>query len=111
MTIGYKILTTEQADALRGDQFAGAPADARDGYIHLSTAAQVTETLDKHFAGQTGLWLAMVDLALCGEALRWEVSRGGLLFPHLYGAFDMALVVALAPVERGADGGVVLPKL
>jgi uncharacterized protein (DUF952 family) len=109
MPIAYKILTSEQADALRHNNFAGAPADIRDGYIHLSTAAQVTETLEKHFAGQTGLWLAAIDLEKCGAELRWEVSRGEQIFPHFYGVLTMAQVPALAPMERAADGSLVLP--
>jgi uncharacterized protein (DUF952 family) len=109
MTIAYKILTSEEAGALRHNKFAGAAADIRDGYIHLSTAEQVPETLEKHFSGQTGLWLAAVDLQTCGAALRWEVSRGGQSFPHLYGRLTMALVVAMAPLARHEDGRVVLP--
>jgi len=110
MTLAYKILTTEEAEALREDAFRGAEVDVRDGYVHLSTAAQVAETLEKHFAGRTGLWLAAVDLEKCGDGLRWEVSRGGQLFPHFYGVLTMAAVVALAPVTRGDDGEVFLPS-
>lgn len=109
MTLAYKILTTIEAEALFSGAFAGAEVDVRDGFIHLSKAEQIAETLEKHFAGQSGLWLAAVDLERCGDALRWEVSRGGQLFPHLYGMLTMMVVVALAPLAQGEDGGVLLP--
>lgn len=110
MTIAYKILTPDQAEALRQGTFIGAPVDQQDGYIHLSTAEQLPETLAKHFAGQTALWLAAVDLDKCDATVRWEVSRNKQLFPHLYSAITMALVVALEPVARGPDGRLLLPR-
>ncbi|MFX7739942.1 DUF952 domain-containing protein, partial [Acinetobacter baumannii] len=73
--------------------FTGAPIDLADGYIHLSTADQVTETVDKHFAEQSGLWIAAVDLTKLGDAVKWEVSRGGALFPHLYATLSMDAVI------------------
>ncbi len=109
MPIAYKILTTDQANALRRNEFTGAPVDQKDGYIHLSTADQVAETLQKHFAGQTALWLAAVDLTRCADSLRWEVSRGNQLFPHLYGSLTMTMVTALAPVDHAPDGTLILP--
>ncbi len=91
----FKILTAEQWAAFQSAGiFAGAPVDLADGYIHLSAADQVQGTLDKHFAGQDGLVLAEVDLAALGDAVRWEVSRGGALFPHIYGPLPMAAVIA-----------------
>ena len=76
-TVAYKILTAPQmAELLEQAVFAGAPVDLADGYIHLSTAEQLSGTLDKHFAGQDGLHLAAVDLPALGDALRWEPSRG-----------------------------------
>jgi uncharacterized protein (DUF952 family) len=106
----YKVLTADQMQALEQDgRFAGAPIDLADGYVHLSTADQLTETVDKHFAGQTGLWVAAVDLAAQGERLRWEPSRGGQLFPHLYGPLLLETVVAYSPVAREHDGRVRLP--
>lgn len=69
--------------------FGGAPVDLADGYIHFSTAGQVAETAARHFAGQTGLVLAAIDADALGEALKWEPSRGGALFPHLYRALRM----------------------
>lgn len=102
--VAYKILTAGQWAALERDgTFAGAPVDLADGYVHLSTAAQAAETAAKHFAGQDGLVLAAVDLAAAGDAVRWEVSRGGALFPHLYAplARDLVLWAAPMPLEDG----------
>lgn len=81
----YKILTSEQWTTLETTgTFAGAPIDLADGYIHASTAKQAQETTDKHFAGQDGLILAALDSETYGEDLKWEVSRGGAEFPHIY---------------------------
>lgn len=89
----FKILTADQWAAWQAEGvFAGAPVDLADGYVHLSTAAQVQCTLDKHFAGQTGLVLAEVDLDALGGLIRWEESRSGALFPHVYGAIPLAAV-------------------
>jgi uncharacterized protein (DUF952 family) len=90
----YKILTAPQWAQFQSDGvFNGAPVDVADGYIHLSAADQLQGTLDKHFAGQAGLVIAEVDLAVLGDAVRWEVSRGGALFPHVYGPLPMAAVL------------------
>jgi uncharacterized protein (DUF952 family) len=94
----YKVLTSDQMAALLAEgSFAGAPVDLADGYIHLSTAEQLTGTLDKHFAGQDGLHIAAVDLALLGDAVRWEPSRGGQLFPHIYSALPLSAVLNHSP--------------
>ncbi|CAN5509678.1 DUF952 domain-containing protein [soil metagenome] len=108
--LAYKVLTASQMALLEADgAFAGAPVDLADGYIHLSTAAQLTETVDKHFAGQEDLHVAAVDLeAMSGEVV-WEVSRGGQEFPHLYAPLLLDEVVAYGPLERDADGTVKLP--
>lgn len=91
----FKILTADQwAQFSRDGVFHGAPVDLADGYIHLSAAEQLQGTLDKHFAGQGGLVIAEVDLSGFGEALKWEVSRGGALFPHLYAPLPLAAVVS-----------------
>jgi uncharacterized protein (DUF952 family) len=74
--------------------FMGAPVDLADGYIHLSAADQLADTLDKHFAGQKNLVIAKVDLAVLGTTLKWEVSRGGALFPHIYGPLRMSAVLS-----------------
>lgn len=99
MTVAYKILTADQwAHFQSKGAFTGAPVDLADGYIHMSTADQLGETLAKHFAGQTGLVIAMIDLTQLGDALKWEVSRGGALFPHYYGTLPIAAVVETKPV-------------
>jgi len=85
-------------------RFAGSPVDLRDGYIHFSTAAQVKETAARHFSGQAGLQLVAVSVAALGDALRWKPSRGGDLFPHLYGELPMSAVLSVAPLPLGADG-------
>lgn len=109
-TTAYKVLTGDQMAALARDgTFAGAPVDLADGYVHLSTAAQLTETVDRHFAGQDDLHVAAVDLVALGDRLRWEESRGGQIFPHLYGALTLDVVVAYGPLERAEDGTVRLP--
>ena len=95
----YKILGREAwAAAERAGRFEGAEIDLADGYIHLSTAAQAPETARVHFAGEADLVLLRIDAGALGEALKWEPSRGGQLFPHLYGALDCALVEAVTPI-------------
>lgn len=108
-TTAYKVLTAEQMAALETGVFTGAPVDLADGYIHLSTAAQLTETVDKHFAGQSDLWVAAVDLSALGDAIKWEESRGGALFPHIYAPLPLSAVVAYSPLERDENGAVRLP--
>ncbi|HEX7849895.1 MAG TPA: DUF952 domain-containing protein [Sphingomonas sp.] len=105
----YKVLTADQMRDFEADRFVGAPIDLADGYIHLSTRDQLTETVDKHFAGQSDLWVAAVDLAALEETLRWEESRGGALFPHIYGAMPLDTVIAYGPLDRDDDGTVKLP--
>ena len=93
-TNAFKILTADQWAQFEADGvFHGAPIDLADGYIHLSTADHVQGTLDKHFAGQTELVIAEIDLEALGDAVRWEVSRRGALFPHVYGALPMSAVI------------------
>ncbi len=106
----YKVLTGEQMAALERDgRFDGAPVDLADGYIHLSTADQLAETVDKHFAGQSDLHVAAVDLGSFDDSLKWEPSRGGALFPHLYGPLLLETVIAYGPLERDKGGEVKLP--
>jgi uncharacterized protein (DUF952 family) len=110
--IAYKILLPSEWTALvRDGGFAGAPVDVADGFIHMSTATQLDETLRKHFSGLDGLWIAAVDLAALGALVRWEPSRGGALFPHLYGHLPLSAVVAHGRLERHEDGAVRLPGL
>jgi len=106
----YKVLTADQMTALEKEgSFAGAPVDLADGYIHLSTEAQLRETLDRHFAGQDGLWLAAVDLEVLGEVVKWEPSRGGQLFPHIYGPLPLDAVTAYSELHYEPDGSLRLP--
>jgi uncharacterized protein (DUF952 family) len=92
-------------------RFTGAPVDVADGFIHFSTTAQARETAAKHFAGQAGLLLVAIDGAQLGDALKYEVSRGGALFPHLYGPLDLEAVVRVQPLRLGADGMHEFPAL
>ncbi len=92
-----KVLTTPLLETLLQDGvLAGAPVDLADGFVHLSAPEQVEETLARHFAGQRDLWLVTLDAATLGDALRWEPSRGGALFPHLYAPLRWSDVVAVA---------------
>lgn len=101
----YKILReAEWRGFLAEGRFAGAPVDLADGFIHFSKADQVEETARKHFAGLTGLVLVAVNPAMLGEALKYEVSRGGALFPHYFGTLDMAHVAWSKPLPLGPDG-------
>ncbi|MFZ2996206.1 DUF952 domain-containing protein [Sphingobium sp.] len=89
----YKILTAEQYAQFKADGvFHGAPVDLTDGYIHMSTREQAAETAAKHFAGQDRLVMAMIDLAAVRDAIKWEESRGGALFPHLYAPLPISAV-------------------
>jgi uncharacterized protein (DUF952 family) len=106
----YKILRQDEWAALQSrGETAGAPIDEADGYIHFSTAEQLRETLDKHFAGAEGLVLAALEADALGEALKWEPSRGGALFPHLYGPLRRADILWVQPVPLTPDGHV-LPE-
>jgi uncharacterized protein (DUF952 family) len=108
----YKICDAAawRAAELAGE-FAGAPVDLADGYIHFSIADQVAETAAKHFAGQRDLVLVTVDGDSLGAALKWEPSRGGALFPHLYGKLPLTAVRWVKPLPLGPDGRHVFPTL
>jgi uncharacterized protein (DUF952 family) len=96
----YKILRPEEWDVLRNTgEFTGAPIDIDDGFIHLSKAEQVRETAAKHFADAGDLYLIGVETDGLGDELRWEVSRGGALFPHLYRMLRLDDVAFDAPLE------------
>ena len=100
----YKILTADQwAELQANGASAGAPIDVDDGFIHFSLAEQLAETAAKHFKDQSGLMLLAMDVATLGEALRWEPSRGGDLFPHLYGQLmlDNVMWNKPLPLENG----------
>lgn len=102
----YKILPQELwQEALKKGRFDGAAIDLADGFIHLSTAAQVVETARLHFAGQEGLLLIAVDVESLGSGLRFEPSRGGDLFPHLYASLTLDAVVWERPLPWDAAEG------
>ena len=105
MTIIYKIVTAKLwQDAIGIGSLQGAPVDLTDGYIHLSTFEQVRETARKHFSGQSDLILVAVDEDALGNALKYEPSRGGDLFPHLYGPLPVSAVVWAKPLQLDASG-------
>ena len=111
VTVIYKICPVLLwREAERGRVFRGSEVDIRDGFIHFSTAAQAVETAAKHFAGQRDLVLVSVDANKL-EKLKWEPSRGGALFPHLYGELDIAAVTRVDPLPLGADGSHKFPPL
>ncbi len=97
------------AAARRAGHYVGSADDQRDGFIHLSTAAQVTASAAKHRAGVPDLMLLWVRANALGAALRWEPSRGGALFPHLYGPLPVACVHRTDPLPLGPDGAHVFP--
>ncbi|NNU17274.1 DUF952 domain-containing protein [Parvularcula sp. ZS-1/3] len=108
----YKIFRPAEWEALKADgETIGAPIDIEDGYIHFSTAAQTGETLAKHFRGAGPLVLAFVDTSALPDALRWEPSRGGQLFPHLYAKLPLAAVVRSERLVPGEDGAHRIPEL
>lgn len=95
-TTAFKVLTAQQWAAFERERvFRGAPVDVEDGYIHLSTAAQLDATIARYFADQSELMIAEVDLIRFGDAVRWEPARGGQLFPHLYTELPIEAVISL----------------
>ncbi len=113
----YKLLSgAEWRAAQAAGEFRGSAVDLADGYVHFSTAEQVVETAVRYFSGQTDLALLTVDTAALGDNLRWEPSRGGALFPHLYAALPLSAVVADValpgdePVDRAVTGAIQQPS-
>ncbi len=101
----YKVVAAEiWRQAVLDGQFQGAGIDLRDGFIHLSAPDQVIETVETHFAGQEGLLLITVDATRLGSDLRWESSRAGALFPHLYGVIPMSAVERTDPLPVDETG-------
>ncbi len=96
-------------EAMEKGSFTGSPVDVKDGFIHFSTRAQVRETVAKHFAGVTDL--VLVAVAITGLELRWEPSRDGDLFPHLYDELPLGAVRWVRPLPLGADGVHEFPEL
>ena len=107
----HKICTADEWRAAVADGvFRGSPADLRDGFVHFSTAEQMGETAARYFAGQVDLVLVAFDDAALGPGLRYEPSRGGDLFPHLYGPLDPATALWAEPLPLGGDGVHVFPE-
>lgn len=105
MTLIYKIVPKDLwREAEAAGRFDGAPVDHADGFIHFSDASQVRETAAKHFANESDLLLVAVEAAALGAALKWEVSRGGALFPHLYAPLDPASAAFVVELPLGPDG-------
>jgi uncharacterized protein (DUF952 family) len=112
MSTIYKISPRQAWDlAEKSGTFTGAPVDIADGYIHFSAAHQVSDTAVKYFRDQPDLILAAIDTAGLGEALKWEPSRGGDLFPHLYGPLPMSAVLSVIPLQLAPDGAPIIPEL
>lgn len=112
LRIIYKICPASAwREAERQGIYRGSADDRRDGFIHFSTAAQVPGTLAKHYAGQSGLFLIAVDADMLGDPLRYEPSRGGDLFPHLYGELDTGDVLTIHELRMRADGSHDIPVL
>ena len=108
----YKIVPAALwRDAQTAGVFRGSEVDRRDGFIHFSTASQVAETAAKHFAGQRDLLLVRVDAARLGPALKWEASRGGALFPHLYGTLDVKIAGKVENLPLSDTGQHAFPPL
>lgn len=107
----YKICSSAMLqEAMERGRFVGSADDARDGFIHLSAGHQVAGTLAKYFAGQRDLLLLAVDPDRLGERLRWETSRGGELFPHLYGPLNLDHVISVEALVLQEDGSHRLPS-
>jgi uncharacterized protein (DUF952 family) len=105
MTLIFKIVASAEWRAAKSaGAFAGAAVDRADGYIHFSTVAQAPETAAKWFAGREDLIVVAVDAEALGSDLKWEPSRGGALFPHLYARLPMSAVLWSRPLPIGPDG-------
>ncbi len=106
MTVIYKIMSIDDwTAARRTGKFPAAPIDLKDGYIHLSAEDQVLETARLHFAGRDDLVAPAFSAGDFGDALKWEASRGGALFPHLYGELPVSKAVSARRLRRLTDGG------
>lgn len=108
----YKIVSADLWQAAeKAGLFTGAGIDIQDGYIHLSTAAQAKRTAELYFHGQQGLLLVAADTTELGAALKYEPSRGGDLFPHLYGDLPLTAVLWVKPLPLDADGNHAFPEM
>ena len=111
LTTIYKL--TRQAEwekAQKTGVFYGYPDDLRDGFIHFSTAGQLRATAEKHFRGQNDLLLLAVEPDVLGSSLKWEVSRGGEKFPHLYAELTLDTITRVEPLARDASGALIFPS-
>jgi uncharacterized protein (DUF952 family) len=107
----FKIVARDAwEEASRLGSYAGSSVDVRDGFIHLSAYHQLEETAAKHFSGQDDLLLIAFDADALGDALKWEPSRGGDLFPHLYAPLPAARALWTKPLPLGTDGVPILPE-
>lgn len=107
----FKIAGREEwAAAVRQGRYAGSADDARDGFIHLSSIEQVAGTLARHFAGRSDLVLVAYEEARLADALKWEPSRGGALFPHYFGVLDPGAAISVEPIALDKDGRHLLPQ-
>lgn len=107
-----KIVSAEEwRQTVSDGVFQGSPVDHADGFIHLSSVDQVEETATRHFAGRDGLMLLVIELARVDGEVRWETSRGGDLFPHVYGTLPLECVLAAEALERDRDGLFIFPPL
>lgn len=111
MVLVYKILRArEWREAQAEGVFRGSAADRADGFIHFSTARQARATAAKHFGGESGLIVAAVEAERFGAAMRWEPSRGGDLFPHLYAELPLAAILWTQALPLGEDGAHQFPE-
>lgn len=107
----YKICSaSEWREAEQAGVYSGSAVDHRDGFIHFSTAAQLAETARKHFSGQSDLVLVSIEESGLGAALKWEPSRGGALFPHLYGTLPVSAARKVETLPMGTDGAPAIPS-
>lgn len=111
-TLIYHMCKQEEWEAAQSaGAYGGSSQDRADGFIHFSTAEQIVESAAKHRAGQDGLLLLTVDAEALGDLLKWEESRGGALFPHVYGDLPVSAAVKVDPLPLGPDGMHVFPNL
>ena len=107
----YKVCPREMWETARkSNEFVGSPDDIADGFIHFSSRDQLSGTLVKHFSGQSELVLLEVDTTTLGDALKWEPSRGGDLFPHLYGVMPASAVLRVDELPLDEEGTHILPR-
>lgn len=110
-TIAYRLATPDRwAEVMTAGVFEGDPHDIADGFIHLSAAPQVEGTLLKHYNQHERLVLAEIDLTELGDSVKWEVSRGGELFPHVYGTIPTSAVKGVRLIGRDENGGWIMPN-